>query len=139
MCKNQWITKYLVEFNQIAARVQWGDMPLHCQLYNGFPSQIKDEISRVGKSGSLADLHTLAQSIDARYCECQNETTRKMTVNKTQDKSKDKGKTPTTAANQNPSNKNPPNSGTPSNTTAPTVLVLHSMQHRTGTLIPASP
>ena len=45
MRDTQQITKYLVEFNRLAARVQWGDVPLRCQLYNGFPPQIKDEIS----------------------------------------------------------------------------------------------
>ena len=37
MRKNQWMTKYLVEFNWLAACVQWGDTPLCRQLYNGFP------------------------------------------------------------------------------------------------------
>ena len=45
MRDTQRITKYLVEFNQLAAQVQWRDAPLRRQLYNGFPPQIKDEIS----------------------------------------------------------------------------------------------
>ena len=45
MCNTQRITKYLVEFNRLAARVQWGDAPLRRQLHNGFPPRIKDEIS----------------------------------------------------------------------------------------------
>ena len=35
MCDNQRITKYLVEFNRLAARVQWGNTSLRCQFYNG--------------------------------------------------------------------------------------------------------
>ena len=69
MRDTQQITKYLVEFNRLPARVQWGDAPLRCQLYNGFPPWIKDKISQVGKPDNLADLRTLAQSINARYWE----------------------------------------------------------------------
>ena len=59
--------QYLVEFNQLAECVQWGDAPLCRQLHNKFPSQIKDEISRVNKPNNPADLHILAPSIHACY------------------------------------------------------------------------
>ena len=108
MRDTQQITKYLVEFNQLAARVQWGDTPLRRQLYNGFPPQIKDEISRVGKPDNLADLRTLAQSIDARYWERRSEITHETPVNKSQEKSSDNGKTPATLTTPNT---NPPKSG----------------------------
>ena len=112
--ENQRITKYLVEFNWLAACVQWGDAPLCHQLYNGFPSQIKDEISRVGKLDNLTDLQILAQSIVAQYWEHRNEIAHETPANKTPDKPSDKGKTPT-MANPNSGNKNPPNSGTSGN------------------------
>ena len=120
MRNTQRIMKYLVEFNRLAVRVQWGDVSLRCQLYNGFPPWIKDEISRVGKPDNLADLRTLAQSIDARYWERRSEITRETPANKLQDKPGDKGKTPATPATPNT---NPPKSGqsgTPGNTPAPT-------------------
>ena len=53
MRDNQRITKYLVEFNRLAARVQWGNATLRCQFYNGLPPWIKDEISRFGKPSPL--------------------------------------------------------------------------------------
>ena len=53
MHDNQRITKYLVEFNRLAARVQWGNAALRCQFYNGLPPRIKDEISRFGKPNNL--------------------------------------------------------------------------------------
>ena len=53
---NQRITKYLVEFNRLAARVHWGNTPLQHQFYNRLPPQIKDEISRFGKPDNLQDL-----------------------------------------------------------------------------------
>ena len=45
MRDNQQITKYLVEFNRLAAQVQWGDVPLQRQLYNRLLPWIKDESS----------------------------------------------------------------------------------------------
>ena len=38
MCDNQRITKYLVKFNRLDARVQWENATLRCQFYNGLPS-----------------------------------------------------------------------------------------------------
>ena len=37
MRDNQRITKYLVEFNRLAARVQWENTALRRQFYNGPP------------------------------------------------------------------------------------------------------
>ena len=56
MRDNQRITKYLVEFNRLAPRVQWGNAALRCQFYNRLPPQIKDEISRFGKPNYLQEL-----------------------------------------------------------------------------------
>ena len=96
-------------------------MPLQCQLYNGFPPRIKDEISRVGKPDNLTDLRTLAQSIDACYWEHRSEIAHKMPANKSQDKPGDKGKTPTTLATPNMNLPKSGQSGTPWNTPAPTM------------------
>ena len=120
MRDTQRIMKYLVEFNQLAARVQWGDTPLQRQLYKGFPPRIKDKISQVGKPDNLTDLCTLAQSIDAHYWEHRSEIAREMPVNKSQDKSGDKGKTPATLATLNTNPSKSGQSGTPRNTSAPT-------------------
>ena len=38
MCNNQRIVKYLIDFNQLAAHVQWGKAALRRQLYHGLPS-----------------------------------------------------------------------------------------------------
>ena len=45
MHDTQQITKYLIKFNRLAARAQWGDAPLRCQLYNRLLPWIKDELS----------------------------------------------------------------------------------------------
>jgi hypothetical protein len=85
MRDNQQITKYLVEFQQPAARVQWGDAALRRQLYNRLLSQIKDEIARVGKPNTLDKLRTLAQTIDACYWERRSEVARETSGGKTQE------------------------------------------------------
>ena len=65
MCNNQRIMKYLVDFNRLATRVQWGDTALRRQMYCGLPSHIKDEIAHVGKPDTLHKFHSLAQYIDS--------------------------------------------------------------------------
>ena len=60
MHDNQRITKYLVEFDRLAARVQWENAALRCQFYNGLLPQIKDGISRFGKPDNLQELRTLS-------------------------------------------------------------------------------
>jgi Domain of unknown function (DUF4939) len=100
MRDNQRITKYLVEFQRLAARVQWGDAALRQQLYNGLPSQIKDEIACVGKPNTLDKLRTLAQTIDARYWECRSEVARETSGGKTQERQNDKGKSPATTTQE---------------------------------------
>ena len=67
MHKNQHIVKYLVNFNWLAACVQWGEATLCQQLYCGLLSQIKDEIAHVGKPNILFELCTLTQSINSCY------------------------------------------------------------------------
>src|SRR3954453_3863920 len=59
MKDNQKITKYLVEFNWITARLQWGNAALRHTFYRGLPSRVKDEISCSGKSATLTgrELH----------------------------------------------------------------------------------
>ena len=53
MRDNQRITKYLVEFNRLAARVQWENAAPRHQFYNRLLSRIKDKISRFGKPDNL--------------------------------------------------------------------------------------
>ena len=65
MRNSQRIMKYLVDFNCLAAHVQWGDATLCQQMYRGLPSHIKDEIACIGKPNTLHELRSLAQSIDS--------------------------------------------------------------------------
>ena len=79
MKDSQRITKYVVEFNRIASLIRgYGEGALRHHFYNGLPNRIKDEISRVGKPLTLAELRQLAQAIDARYWERKSEITRQV-------------------------------------------------------------
>ena len=73
MHDNQCIMKYLVDFNCLAARVEWGNAALRRQMYHGLPSHIKDKIARIGKPNTLHELCSLTQSIDSQYWECCSE------------------------------------------------------------------
>jgi hypothetical protein len=64
MKDNQKIMKYIVSFQQLALRVQWGQATLRRQFYIGLPCQIKDEIAHVGKLYTLIKLRELSQGID---------------------------------------------------------------------------
>jgi len=60
------VTRYIVDFNQLASQVQdYGDGALRCLFYSGLPDRLKDEIARVGKPLTLNGLRALCQEIDA--------------------------------------------------------------------------
>ena len=44
---------YIVSFQLLSSKVNWGDAALHHQFYNGLPGCIKDEIARVSKLDNL--------------------------------------------------------------------------------------
>src|ERR1700723_4207163 len=74
MKSSQRITKYIVEFNRLATITGWDGHVLQHQFYRGLPSRIKDELARIGKPATLPTLKALAQSIDGRYWEWEEET-----------------------------------------------------------------
>jgi Retrotransposon gag protein len=76
MKDNQKIAKYIVSFQQLAPRVQWGQAALRWQFYIGLPSQIKDEIARIRKPDTLIKLCELSQGIDTHYWERHSEISR---------------------------------------------------------------
>ena len=76
MKSSQRIAKYIVEFNRLATIMGWDGHALQHQFYPGLPSHIKDEWARIGKPATLPTLKALAQSIDGRYWEREEETRR---------------------------------------------------------------
>ena len=92
MRDSQCIVKYLVNFNHLAACVQWGDATLRRQMYCGLPSHIKDEIACIGKPNTLHELCSLAQSINSWYWECRSEVAQENPTTNKNEHSNDKGK-----------------------------------------------
>src|SRR6202041_2252015 len=74
MKPTQRIAKYLVDFTRLSTITGWDSRALRHQFYQGLPARIKDEIVRIGKSDTLSQLRLMAQSIDGRYWEQEEET-----------------------------------------------------------------
>jgi len=105
MKPTQRIAKYLVEFNRLATITGWDNRALRHQFYRGLPSRIKDEVSRVGKPITLPALRALAQSIDGRYWEREEETRRERSSHPSEKKA-DKPQSQPSSSNQGNQNKN---------------------------------
>src|SRR5260221_4827895 len=67
------LSKYLVRFNMLASRVEWGDVALRFQFYDGLPEQLKDQIALLGKPNTLRELVQVTICHDNLYWECQDE------------------------------------------------------------------
>jgi hypothetical protein len=73
----QRISKYLIRFNSLASRCDWGDSALRHRFYEGLPSHLKDEVSRGdSKPKTLLLMRQKAQNADTRYWEWKAEIAR---------------------------------------------------------------
>jgi hypothetical protein len=123
MKDSQRITRYLVEFNRLAAQTQWGESALRHQFYRGLPPRIKDEVSRVGKPATLVGFRQLAQSIDARYWERRSEINREAPASKSEpskrlENTKPSDKPSTKPQEKRPSTNPPPRPSNPGSTSS---------------------
>jgi hypothetical protein len=105
MKPNQLIAKYLVRFNRLASITGWDNRALRHQFYRGLPGHIKDEVSWVGKPATLLELWTLAQQIDGRYWEREEETQRERGNQPTDKANKSQNQQSSSSSNNN-QNKN---------------------------------
>ena len=62
-----------MRFNTLASRVEWGDVVLCFQFYDGLPDQLKDQIALLGKPNNLQELVQVTIHHDNLYWECQDE------------------------------------------------------------------
>jgi Domain of unknown function (DUF4939) len=116
MKDNQKIAKYIVSFQQLAPRVQWGQATLWWQFYIRLPSQIKDEIAHIRKLDTLIKLHELSQGINTRYWEHHSKISHENALTSKAEKSLEK-----TNKSNNKSDKKSDNSGqkkTPGNSSS---------------------
>jgi Ty3 transposon capsid-like protein/zinc knuckle protein len=120
MKPTQRIAKYLVEFNRHATITGWDNRALRHQFYRGLPARIKDEVSRVGKPATLTELRTLAQSIDGRYWEREEETRRERGGQSTEKKTEKPHNQTSSSSNQNPQNKSRKKQFTPRDSSSTT-------------------
>src|SRR5258707_3174783 len=73
MASGAWLSEYLVRFNTLASRVEWGDAALCFQFYDGLPDQLKDQITLLGKLNNLQELVQVTIHHDNLYWEHQDE------------------------------------------------------------------
>ena len=73
MNSDSHLTEYLVRFNTLAARVDWGDGGLRYRFYDGLPDRIKDRIMMLGKPDNLRDMVEVANHADLLHWEHQAE------------------------------------------------------------------
>jgi len=69
MQENHQATKYFINFQQLAAHIQWGEAALHRQAYNVLTKCIKDNMVHHNKPNSLSGLWKLLQAIETQYWE----------------------------------------------------------------------
>src|SRR5258707_7420432 len=67
------LSEYLVRFNTLASRVEWGDAALQFQFYDGLPERLKDQIALLGKPNTLRELVQATVCHDNLYWERQDE------------------------------------------------------------------
>ena len=128
MKDTQRIVRYIVEFNHLASQLKgYGDTALHHKFYTGLPDHVKDEICRVGKPRQLEDLHSLAQSIDARYWErkeevaCQTKTSLGNSSNNGNNNTSNKSDKKTLSSGNSPQPANSPPSSKGKNASKPDI------------------
>src|SRR6266436_2443131 len=73
MASGACLSEYLVRFNTLASRVEWGDVALRFQFYDGLPDRLKDWIALLGKPNNLRELVQVTICHDNLYWECQDE------------------------------------------------------------------
>ncbi|KAF8624908.1 hypothetical protein AX17_006979 [Amanita inopinata Kibby_2008] len=58
------VTKYVVEFNKLAARIDWNEPALRDRFYHGLPLCLRTEALKGGEPLTLAAMHCKAQECD---------------------------------------------------------------------------
>src|SRR5258708_2154599 len=73
MTSRACLSKYLVRFNMLVSRVEWGDAALRFQFYDGLPEQLKDWIALLRKPNTLQEPVQVTICHDNLYWEHQDE------------------------------------------------------------------
>ena len=78
------VAAYMADFMRYAVQVNWNDDAQAAQFYRGLKDSVKDELSRVGRPHTLAQLQETAIRIDTRLFERQVERGERPGVTNTQ-------------------------------------------------------
>ncbi|SJL06592.1 uncharacterized protein ARMOST_09934 [Armillaria ostoyae] len=97
------IMKYMVQFNQYASQVGYGDNSLCHAFYRGLCTCIKDDMAHHGKPNNLRDMRFLAQELDTRYWTRRTEISRETQDNKTSSSYSNNPKSKGSSSNSNSS------------------------------------
>ena len=135
------ITKYNVEFNELATLTGYGERALYARYYRGLATRIKDGLAISGKPAMLNALHTKAQALDLHYWERRNKERYKLN---TQATSSAQPATTTPSSNPHSSSKPQPtassshlHSATPADAPKPKAPDLSKVLSADGKLLPA--
>jgi len=114
MAENHKVSRYVIDFNNLATRTAWDDGALRSHFYAGLPDRIKDQLaSRPG--GPPRDLNNLrrsAQEYDALYWSRQAEKKTQAAISRTQPSSSSHSHNQSSQSqNRNPQNRSPQTSG----------------------------
>ena len=67
MKDSQCVTRYIVEFNKLAARTDWNKPALRDKFFRGLPLHLRTDLLKSGKPKSLSKMCLKAQSYDQAY------------------------------------------------------------------------
>ena len=91
MKDSQRITRYIVEFNKLAARTNWNEPALRDKFFRGLPLHLHTDLLKSGKPKSLSKMCLKAQSYDQAYWVTKDEVTKSSpSTQSTNAKDKDK-------------------------------------------------
>jgi hypothetical protein len=105
MRDNHHVNKYIVEFYRLASEIHWDDKALCRRFYKNLPARLKNEISRVGKPRTLMGMRDLAQAIDHRYWEREDEIRQENSASRKTSSGNNSG-TPNSSGNNSGNNNN---------------------------------
>ena len=114
MKDHQRITRYIVDFNKLAARTEWNEPALRDRFYRGLPARIRTELLRGGKPTTLIRMRLKAQQVDQAYWMTKDELSKETKAHPSDSKKDDAKSAPskkpyTPASDSN--NRSAPNSG----------------------------
>jgi cobalamin biosynthesis Mg chelatase CobN len=106
MRENHHMTKFLIDFNEIASRLSWDEKAIAAQFYRAMPSRIKDEFIHRDRPSNLAELKKITAASDHRYWKRQEEIAKEKSTSNSAGKTSTNKSSNSSASNQKSSTNN---------------------------------